>query len=155
MGVSGWIGIASFVLAACFVIYVGSLLSWSTSKILIQKKDDKQIAIVNEQSQSKSQEMDIEPSPQPAKSKKSKSPWRKVCYAALGDRWGIVGVLSFMIIIMSLMLSGCIMIWELLTDILDYFKIDHIDPAILYLTTYALYFISLIFLRYIYLFKYI
>eukprot|EP01084_Bolivina_argentea_P184417 318055_1 len=140
LGVSGWIGIVSFVLAASIMIYVGSLLSWSTSKILINDHDEKQKPIVNEQP--RAQESDHDESTPVKSNNKSKSAWRRVCYASLGQRGGALGVLSFLIINMSLMLSGCIMIWELITDILDIFKIDLINPTSLYLITYILYFTS-------------
>eukprot|EP01084_Bolivina_argentea_P184416 318054_1 len=106
LGVSGWIGIVSFVLAASIMIYVGSLLSWSTSKILINDHDEKQKPIVNEQP--RAQESDHDESTPVKSNNKSKSAWRRVCYASLGQRGGALGVLSFLIINMSLIVIAVI-----------------------------------------------
>ena len=140
------------------IIYVGLLLSWSTSKLLMNDENLKSIMQptnpINKTTQRgyNSITVDVEANnnktpkegnkPTTAKSNKSKSAFKLVSYAALGKYGGPVGLASFLLINMSFMLSICIMIWELITDILVIFEIDLINPAILYLLTFILYIIS-------------
>ena len=162
MGVSGWIGIVAFAFAASMIIYVGLLLSWSTSKVLMNDDNLKSIMQpinpLNNNTSTTTQKRgynsittDVESGdktpkegnkPTTAKSNKSKSAFKLVSYAALGKYGGPIGLASFLLMNMSFMLSICIMIWELITDILVIFEIDLINPAILYLITFILYIIS-------------
>ncbi len=156
IGVSGWIGIIAFMFAAALIIYVGLLLSWSTSKVLMNDKNLKTMMqptnpintttkkgynsiSMDTQTPKDPQEGD---KPTTVKSNKSKSAFKLVSYAALGKYGGAAGLASFLMMNISIMISICIMTWELITDILVIFNIDLINPTILYLITFILYMIS-------------
>eukprot|EP01084_Bolivina_argentea_P091396 164543_1 len=139
LAVSGWYGIISFALAGILITYIGVCLSDVSRELLVHKKS---IMLTNTKTNYNSINTQVTDTVSKSTNISNKSAYQLISYKAMGNKGEIFSVIAFIIIIALVLSVFIIMIFEILTDIVNNISSItniFIDPNLIFLFSFIIY----------------